>query len=114
VPVGLEFFGLADFLEDILGLPVGLTTSKVRLHASCIASILGLSVDLTTPDSIKRNRKKYVMGEPVKIKNLAEDLFKLSGFTPHEDIDIIYTGLRPGEKLFEELLTAEEGIIPSP
>jgi len=62
------------------------------------------------------NGKVYVldMGEPVKIKNLAEDLIKLSGFTPHEDIDIIYTGLRPGEKLFEELLTAEEGTIPSP
>ena len=59
------------------------------------------------------NGKVYVldMGEPVKIKNLAEDLIKLSGFTPHEDIDIIYTGLRPGEKLFEELLTAEEMCI---
>jgi len=53
------------------------------------------------------------MGEPVKIKNLAGDLIKLSGFTPYEDIDIVYTGLRPGEKLFEELLMAEEGTIPS-
>lgn len=59
-------------------------------------------------------RVKELLGEPVMIKNLAEDLIKLSGFTPYEDIDIIYTGLRPGEKLFEELLTAEEGTIPSP
>jgi FlaA1/EpsC-like NDP-sugar epimerase len=44
------------------------------------------------------------MGEPVKIKDLAEKMIKLSGHTPYEDIDIIYTGLRPGEKLFEELL----------
>lgn len=44
------------------------------------------------------------MGEPVKIKDLAEKMIKLSGHTPYQDIDIIYTGLRPGEKLFEELL----------
>jgi len=59
-------------------------------------------------------RVKELLGEPVMIKNLAEDLIKLSGFTPYEDIDIIYTGLRPGEKLFEELLMAEEGTIGSP
>jgi len=59
-------------------------------------------------------RVKELFSEPVMIKNLAEDLIKLSGFTPYEDIDIVYTGLRPGEKLFEELLTAEEGTIPSP
>jgi len=50
------------------------------------------------------------MGEPVKIIDLAEKLIKLSGYTPYEDIDIKITGLRPGEKLYEELLLAEEGI----
>lgn len=50
------------------------------------------------------------MGEPVRIVNLAEDLIRLSGFEPYKDIDIQFTGLRPGEKLFEELLLAEEGI----
>jgi len=49
------------------------------------------------------------MGKPVKIKDLAEDLIQLSGFEPHVDIEIVYTGIRPGEKLFEEILTAEEG-----
>jgi len=49
------------------------------------------------------------MGEPVKIVKLAEELIKLQGLEPYKDIDIIFTGLRPGEKLFEELLTAEEG-----
>lgn len=50
------------------------------------------------------------MGEPVRIKDLAENLIKLSGFRVGEDIEIVYTGLRPGEKMYEELLMAEEGL----
>jgi FlaA1/EpsC-like NDP-sugar epimerase len=53
------------------------------------------------------------MGEPVRIKDLAEELIKLSGLTPYEDIDIVFTGLRPGEKLYEELLMEGEGIMPT-
>ncbi len=50
------------------------------------------------------------MGEPVKIDELARNLIKLSGHRPDEDIRLVYTGLRPGEKLYEEKLMAEEGL----
>ncbi|HJV66124.1 MAG TPA: polysaccharide biosynthesis protein [Geomonas sp.] len=53
------------------------------------------------------------MGEPVRILSLAEELIRLSGLTPYRDIDIVFTGLKPGEKLFEELLLDGEGVKPT-
>ena len=53
------------------------------------------------------------MGTPVKIADMARDLITLSGKEPDRDIEIVYTGLRPGEKLYEELITEGEGIVPT-
>ena len=53
----------------------------------------------------------FDMGEPVKIVELARKMIQMAGLTPNKDVDIIFTGLRPGEKLYEELLDGQEGIL---
>jgi FlaA1/EpsC-like NDP-sugar epimerase len=53
------------------------------------------------------------MGQPIGILDMAEKLIRLNGLEPYRDMDIVFSGLRPGEKLFEELLTAEEGTDPT-
>ena len=65
-----------------------------------------------TSGAMAENGELFVldMGDPVKIIDLAENMIRLSGFVPYRDIDITFTGLRPGEKLYEEMLMKEEGM----
>ena len=53
------------------------------------------------------------MGEPVRIVDLAHEMIRLSGLKPGEDIDVVFTGVRPGEKLYEEMGTDEENVAPT-
>lgn len=55
----------------------------------------------------------FDMGKPVRIADLARNMISLAGFEPDKDIKIVYTGLRPGEKLYEELLNSKENTIPT-
>lgn len=55
----------------------------------------------------------FDMGEPVKIDDLARRMIRLAGFVPDKDIKVVYTGLRPGEKLYEEVLSNHENTIPT-
>ena len=97
------------FLEQLKhGGPLTVTDRKMKRYFMTIpeavslvlqASILGQGGEVFVLD----------MGEPVMIVNIAEELIRLHGLEPYKDIDIQFTGLRPGEKLFEEILTAEEG-----
>ena len=55
----------------------------------------------------------FDMGKPIKIVDLATQMIQLSGLVPGKDIQIVYTGLRPGEKLYEELLSDKENTLPT-
>ncbi len=55
----------------------------------------------------------FDMGNPIKIADLAHHMIQLSGLVPGKDIKIVYTGLRPGEKLYEELLSDKENTLPT-
>jgi len=89
------------------GGPVTLTDTRINRYFMTIPEASKL---VLTSGAMAQNGELFVldMGEPVRIQKLAEDMIRLSGFIPYKDIDIVETGLRPGEKLFEELLISGE------
>jgi FlaA1/EpsC-like NDP-sugar epimerase len=101
------------FKEQVrLGGPVTVTHPDMTRFFMTIPEAAQLVIEA---GGIGENGRIYVldMGDPVKIVDLAQDLIRLSGLQPGIDVEITFTGIRPGEKLYEEIIAAEEETLPS-
>ncbi|MCI5450263.1 polysaccharide biosynthesis protein, partial [bacterium] len=101
------------FREQIAkGGPVTVTHPEITRFFMTIPEACRLVMEAAAMD-VENRILVFDMGSRVKIAHLAERMIELAGFTPGKDIKIVYTGLRPGEKLYEEVLASEEDTIPT-
>ena len=101
------------FLEQIKsGGPITITHPEIRRYFMLLPEAVQLILHVAGQG---RDGGTYVldMGEQIKIADMARNLIRLSGLVPDEDIKLDFVGLRPGEKLFEELIGARESVQPS-
>ncbi|HKG91044.1 MAG TPA: nucleoside-diphosphate sugar epimerase/dehydratase [Gemmatimonadaceae bacterium] len=95
------------------GGPLTVTHREVRRYFMTIPEAVQLVLEAAAIPEAAGRISMLEMGRSVRIIDLAEQLIRLSGLTPYQDIDIVFTGLRPGEKLDEELVASAEATVPT-